>query len=138
MKKLLGKDVYVSVGGKVVALSSSCSISISKGLLEVAPRQSSQAREYLADRYTWQASFEALVPLSTAADIAIARALTAGTLFRIHIGRGEHPDNGGPFDGFEGAGYFTDFEEQAAVGSFTSYRATLTGSGPLVFYTESE
>lgn len=138
MKKLQGKDVYIAIGGKVLALSSSCSVSVSLNLLEVAPRKHSKAREFVTDRYSWQASFDALVGVDTGADVTIAQAVAAGTLFRIYVGSGALPDDGGPFFGLEGAGYLTEFEEQAAVGSYASYRATLTGSGPLTFHTGAE
>ncbi len=141
MKKMLGKDVYVSVGGKVVALSSNCSISVSQSLLEVAPRQSSRAREYITDRYAWQATFDALIELGPTGmgvgeDVTVAKAVADGRMFRMYVGSGISPDDGGPSVGLSGSGYFTEFEEQAAVGSYASYRATITGSGPLTFHIE--
>ena len=133
IKKILGKDVFLSINGEVVALSTQCALTVNCEFVEVAPQVDARAREVLPDRYSWSASFDALIA-EDGQHVKLLNAMTKGVRVFLTVGRGmvlEEDGGGGPFCGSTGYAYFRNYEEQAPVGTMHSFRASLIGDGPL-------
>lgn len=140
IKKILGKDVFISRNSEIVALSTQCSLTVSYEFVSVAPQIDAKAREVLPDRYNWSVVFDALVA-EDGKHIELLNSMLKGERVYVTVGRGfviTEEGGGGPFIGCVGYAYFRDYEEQAPVGAMHTFRASLLGDGPLTPINEFE
>lgn len=75
-----GKDVNVSINGKIVAVAKSCTLSTSCDLIEISSG-SAEWKEFMAGRCEWQ------VESSQFAYSPHEMSTHVGATFKIHIGR---------------------------------------------------
>lgn len=137
MEKIAGKDLMVFVRGadgmRAVAVSTSCTLSVSSNAKEVSWRGDGRWRRYRAGWKGWELTSEGLLPTGdgllplVGEEVAVAFYTVA-----------PHPD-GEPAGGFApdsrlarwGYAIVTDYSESGEDGSYASRAVTFVGSGEL-------
>ena len=119
-----GKDLTLYIDGNLVALSKSCSIDVTADMVEVSNILSGRAKKYVAGRYGWQISSEALVSADGAGFLSLLERLKEGTRVTIAVTTPTSPR-------LTGHALVQSLSESGAVGSMATYNATLIGDGDL-------
>lgn len=121
MAILHGESIIISVDGQAVAASKTCSISVEVELIEVAPQQDGQVREFVPGRLSWKASVGHLV--SQFSDQLLLRVGQEVTLTMTF--KGDEELSG------RGQAIMTKCALSAAIGSLASGQFEFTGTGYL-------
>ncbi len=136
--KYKGKDflVWEAVADgdfSIVACSTDCSLEVSQELREVAPSQSSRAKEYVAGPYEWSITCDALIDASAAgfnSAMRFASRIIQGAKVSVSFGVGD--PRGRDYAGYTGYALVQSVTKGAPLGSAATLSVTFKGTGPLV------
>ena len=121
-----GRDVQLYLDGKVVALATSCELSVQRDFIEFTSPLTGKAKRNRPGRYGWTVSFESLFS-EAGEDTEILRNLIEGKRLYVTMqvsGRNE------PISGYAYVQILTD---SAPLTGMATCKATLIGDGDIVY-----
>lgn len=133
MEKIEGKDLMVFVGGEAVALSTSCTLSVSADAEEVAWRGDGRWRRYRPGRMGWELTAEGLLPVGDGLLPSVGEEVSVA-FYSVPPHPAGEPAGGFMPDGRLGRwGYaiVTEYSEAGETGSYSTRSVKFTGSGEL-------
>lgn len=130
-----GLVLYVSDGTNLYpfACAKNSSVSISKDMLELAPKTNSVFREYISGRQTYTISGSGLIKISQTGmhPLSFFDDFITGT-DTIYTGRLDMIDPQGNYLKYSFSCYIQQLTVESTYGTTPSYSYTLQGVGPLV------
>lgn len=121
--KIKGRNVNVSVDGKILALSRSCTINIECDITEIGDIHSKEWKRYLAGRRSWSVDETSFV------DVIGTDASIVGKTVRLRFGQVENGAFGS--DTLEGDAICTMWQMDGSVGGMAKRKMKFIGTGGL-------
>lgn len=143
-KSIDGKDLMISLGGKTIALATSCTINITRAMNSASSKDDGAWDSPVPGDMTWDCSSEANFSADAndtnnqEAFSSLFAAQVAGTPLDIVFGVVSNPSSGGVPDGgwtlkgmYSGQAYVSELSANAAKNSPATFSVKLNGSGEL-------
>lgn len=121
--KIKGRNVNISVDGKILALSRSCTINIECDITEIGGIHSKDWKRYLAGRRSWSVDETSFV------DVIGTDASIVGKTVRLRFGQVENGAFGS--DILEGDAICTMWQMDGSVGGMAKRKMKFIGTGGL-------